>query len=88
MRRLRASRASGDRFGGAVVADELRGGIDDQAVDLGDRALGDGIVGADRGDAALLVLDTAWQFAAGGEEVHDAPRIAASPARPRGRRNR
>ena len=63
----------GHRFGRGLVADDLARRVDDQAFDLVDRPLGDGVVGTDRDDPALLMLDPAGQVAAGGEEVDDAP---------------
>ncbi|GJD71849.1 hypothetical protein CFIICLFH_0058 [Methylobacterium goesingense] len=54
----------------ALGQEDLGGGVDDEHVGIGQRALRDRIVGADRGDAALLVLDAAGAVGGGREDVH------------------
>ena len=49
---------------------DLRGRVDDQSLGLRQGALGDRIVGPDRDDAAVLVLDPAGARRSGGEHVH------------------
>ncbi|GJE46006.1 hypothetical protein AEGHOMDF_5206 [Methylobacterium soli] len=60
--------------GGIRRQDDLGGGVDDQHRHLRDRALRDRVVGADRGDAGLVVLDPAG---AGGGRREDVDHPAA-----------